>query len=146
MLLEDRCIALIKFTNNTCFAVTSWNYYDEEGAVSLYQISLFDSKDDSKKYTVEKICDISNDNAIVATIENNEKIYVATNEALYIVKTNGDVSKINVPNAWTSLIINSMVEINGIIYIGTHCGVLQYEPNSDKFIWFPVEYENLIPD
>lgn len=146
VLLEDRCIALIKSTNNTFFSVTSWNYYGEERAVSLYQISLFDSKNDSLKYTTEKICDISNDNAIAATMVNNEKIYVATNETLYIVKTNGDVSKINVPNAWTSLIINSMVEINGIIYIGTHCGVLQYEPNPDEFTWFPVEYENVISD
>ena len=100
----------------------------------------------NNEFVYQIICDIAQDNAIAATITSNQDIYVATNEALYTVRLNGETKKISVPDAWPHLLINSIVEVNGSIYIGTHCGVLEYAPEFNKFVWFPVEYEDLIPD
>ena len=144
ILLEDRCIALFAsgadIPRKYCYAVTSWNYYGEVVPAALYRISR---PNDSCK--VEKICEIANEYAQAATITDDDIIYVATDQALYSVTLEGEVTKIEVPEAWGPLYITSMVEFEGSIYIGTHCGILRYTPDTDTFTWFPVEYEDIIP-
>jgi len=142
ILLSGRCVALFD-TDNTheeIYAVTSWNYWKEKEPVSLYKISR-----SNNSCIVKKVCDISNEYAKAAAITDDNTIYVATDQALYSVTLEGKVTKIDVPEAWYSLYFTSMVEFEQKIYIGTHCGVLRYSPDTDTFTWFPVNYENVIP-
>ena len=146
VLTSERCIALLNPNTDTncdfCYAVTSWNYYGEKTPTTVIRITF--PTNDSTICNVESICEITDYDSIAATIDDDGVIYIATNEALYSVTTEGETEKIIVPNAWSDLLINSIIWLDNYIYIGTHCGVLQYSPKDKDFKWFPVEYEDVV--
>jgi hypothetical protein len=93
----------------------------------------------------EKITEIPDVNfADAATVTDDGLIYVVTTEHFYSISTDGTVTNIDVPEEWMYLCKDSIVEVNRDIYVGTHCGILRYEPDMDKFTWFPADYENMI--
>ena len=154
LLLEDRCVALLKTDDmqhshsldGVCYAVTSWNKLDEElRPISLYKMYFPKNGSVIDGCQVEKICDISNENGIVATISKDDIIYIVTDNSFYSVTIQGEVNVITVPEAWQFLLKNSIVELDGYIYIGTNCGILRYSCQTSSFTWFPVEFENIIP-
>ena len=146
VLSSERCIALLNPNTDTnydyCYAVTSWNYYGEKTPITLIKITF--PTNDSTICKVENICEIIDCDGIAATIDDYGVIYIATNQALYSVTTEGKAEKIIVPDVWPDLLVNSIIWLDNYIYIGTHCGVLQYSTNDKGFKWFPLEYEDVV--
>ena len=148
-LLDDRCVGLFEVAGEkSVYAITSWNYYSDPAPapMTLYKISYVGTTGETEEpIKVDEVCSVSEENAKVAMITDSNIIFVAGQTAMYSITLDGNITKIDVPEAWKYLIINSMVELEGYIYIGTHCGVIRYSPTSNEFTWFPVEYENVIP-
>lgn len=142
-LLDSRCIGLFESdTSEYCYAITSWNFFDEHTkGISLYRLI---SLNDEKECTAEKVCDIALDSAISAIRTENQSFLVASHTSLYLVTLEGNVTQIDVPDIWDDIHVNSMVEVNGLIYIGSKYGVLEYDVSQNSFAWFPVDYDMII--
>ena len=142
-LLDSRCIGLFESdTSEYCYAITSWNFFDEHTkGITLYRLI---SLNDEKECTAEKVCDIALDSAISAIRTKNQSFLVASHTSLYLVTLEGNVTQIDVPDIWDDINVNSMVEVNGLIYIGSKYGVLEYDMSQNSFAWFPVDYDMII--
>ena len=144
MVLGENCVGLFEI-NNELYAVTCYNSSTEAPTnVSLYRL-IYPTKENGLKCYAEKITEIPDVNfADAATVTDDGLIYVVTTEHFYSISTDGTVTNIDVPEEWMYLCKDSIVEVNRDIYVGTHCGILRYEPDMDKFTWFPADYENMI--
>ena len=144
MVLGEICVGLFEI-NNELYAVTCYNSCTEAPTkVSLYRL-IYPTKENGLKCYAEKITEIPDVNfADAATVTDDGLIYVVTTEHFYSISTDGTVTNIDVPEEWMYLCKDSIVEVNRDIYVGTHCGILRYEPDMDKFTWFPADYENMI--
>ena len=148
-LFSDRCIGLFDSDGNfdsNCqndyfYALTAWNYYDESTSIKLHKVCF--PKKGGSDFITEKIYEIEDENAIASIMTEENVIYIISSESFYKTDLQGEVTKISVPEEWKYLLVNSLVEVNDYIYIGTHCGVLRYNPNGGDFLWFPFDYEDL---
>lgn len=142
-----RCVALLEPNNSgkRCFAVTSWNYHDiseTANAVEIYELKFPTAENPC--YASAKVCHVaSGENALAATVC-GDTIYVATENSLYLVTSEYEVEKIEVPEKWGYLSVNSMVCIGDILYIGTRFGVLTYDCIDGFFSWYPMSYSEHI--
>lgn len=139
-----RCIALLENEDpDVCYAITSWNHFDEgqeANAIALWRLH-FPTQQNDFQYSAEKICNIAKeDSAIAAVMTSTGKIMVATRDALYSVTTAGEALKLEIPDQWQDLLVNSMVAIEDRLYFGTKYGVLSYQPQDKCFSWYPVDY------
>lgn len=142
-ILPGRCVALIEGDGTYCLAVTSWNCFEENENTALYRLG-FPSEEGDDQPTVKKICDITPDYAYVAEQAEDGTVYVGTDNGLFAVTVDGTVTKLKVPEAWPDLGINSMVEMDDTLYIGTMYGVLEYNRGDGVFRWFPMPYEKVV--
>lgn len=146
MVLGENCVGLFEI-NNELYAVTCYNSWTEDPTnVSLYRL-IYPTKENGLKCYAEKITEIPDVNfANAATATDDCLIYVVTTERFYSITTDGTVTQIMVPEEWIYLVKDSVVEVSGDIYVGSHCGILRYEPDADKFTWFPADYKDIIID
>ena len=144
---EARCVALLSNEDTDqkcCYAVTSWNCFDPDGDVtSVYRL---DFPTEENGYGCEKLCDVAeDDNAVAATMTDDNRIWILTDFSLYSVSTEGHVTVIDVPEQLPYLRVTSMVSIGDDLYIGTKYGVLVYDIADGRFLWYPVNYEEVLP-
>ena len=96
-------------------------------------------------YLAEKICDIStNISAVASTITNDGKIYVLTQSSIFEVTLEGSVREISCPKEFQYYGGDSIVEIDGQLFIGCYTGILRYDINEQEFTWFPVDYARIV--
>ena len=72
--------------------------------------------------------------------------FVATTESLFRITQDGIVTELRPPVEWERLQVNSMVELDHVLYAGTSNGVVAYSIQENEFRWFPVDYEEVLQD
>lgn len=82
--------------------------------------------------------------------------YIATDRALLYVDMEAflnakmpslasvKITALAVPSYWEYLNVNSMCELNGVLYMGSQMGVLAYDLEKGVYTYYPVEYETVI--
>ena len=147
-LLNGRCIGLFESNDpadDTCYAITSWNYFDEENrSISLYRL-LPPTKTNDYLCSAELICEINEQHGVTA-VPYMEDYFVATTESLFRITQDGIVTELRPPVEWERLQVNSMVELDHVLYAGTSNGVVAYSIQENEFRWFPVDYEEVLQD
>lgn len=154
MLLTDRCVGLYHPNGShgrIVYAVTAWNYWcdpdehpEEPYFISLYKLE-WQELDAELPYRVEKVCDISHQqDAVASTITEDDIIYVLAGTSIFEVTLDGNVREIPCPKDFEYYGGDSIVEIDGQLFIGCYTGILRYDLDEQKFTWFPVDYESIV--
>ena len=71
--------------------------------------------------------------------EESETLYVVTFGGIYSVNLCGEVYSYTVPEYFTNLAPNSSVLIDGVLYIGTWCGVYAQPTDTQSGIFYPIK-------
>jgi len=155
-LLADRCVGLYCPSGSSgeiAYAVTAWNYWsdsdehsDDPYFISLYKLE-WQGLDEEFPYHVEKVCDISlQQDAVATTITEDDTIYVLADTSIFEVTLDGSVREIPCPTDFYYYGGDSIVELDGQLFIGCYTGILRCDIKGQKFTWFPVDYEKILTE
>ena len=141
---EENCHGIVKVDNDLCYLLSGKVGMSNNLETTIYKLSR---PKDSSEWQSEKVATLNG--AVQAYLYSKEdnSLYVSTRKALVRVSlTDNAVTTLTAPSYWSDLLTNSMVELDGSLYIGTGMGVWEYEKETGNSYWFPIDYEKYLSE
>ena len=139
---EDNCHGLVRVDNDLCYLLSGKVGMSNNLESDIYKLSR---PKNSSEWQSEKVATISGSvNTYLYSKEDN-CLYVSTQKALVKVSlADNKVTTLTNPSYWRDLLTNSMVELDGSLYIGAAMGVWEYEKESGDSYWYPIDYNTYL--
>ena len=115
-----------------------------QGSSSVYKL-YYSTK--QGKWSREKIADLEGSTQASLYSKEGNCLYIATYKALVRLSlSDNNVTTLISHSYWCDLGVNSIVELDGSLYMGTRMAVLEYVLSSEESYWYPVDYKTYLSE
>ena len=141
LVVNENCRGFVKVDNDTAYLFTGFcHIFHDEGAV--YKLSFSPEYDES---SCVKIADLSGNPLVYTYNKVSQTVYVATTKELLAVSlVDNSITTLSDISLWEHSGATSIVEHNGKLYVGFCMGIYEYDLETKKVMWYPMDYEKYV--
>ena len=137
------CKGLVKLSVSEAYAIVRNVLDSNNPSVSqIIHLSLNEGE-----WSWETVAEFSEE--VWAFTYENDMFYIVTQNGILEVNKSGEKKEIFTFEdsvLWASMAPNSIVILNGKFYLGTVCGVFEYDVNNNTNAWYPIDYSKATID
>lgn len=135
------CTGLFSINYDLGYMISSDWVMSTSGHSALYRLS----RGEGPNWSYDVIANFDSYTLCYLLSEDKSTLYVATfKQLLKINLEDGNVTVLHSPEYWVHLGPYSIVELEGSLYLGMTVGVYEYELETGKTAWYPIEYEKYV--
>ena len=137
LILDKACIGFIVKTERHVYVITS-EQTDGPRFSDIYELKWHGID----QWECEMALHLENYVRCYYYSEMDNVLYAVTSDSIFkITLDNKEAVPLFQNDYWKHIYHNSIVELNGRLYVGSNCGVHEYVLETGELTWFPMDYE-----